>query len=180
MLEISHDTWPLCTRYSAWTPRQAASSSSVQPVLNSKYCLTTTAMLLLKNEPFQCYLTIKSRMKISRELKERRFGSRVMSGGHYPQAGISVRARLKKTFGCSQTKWSESCQVWACVKEGFSNSTFMERHEQKWRETCKNSFIKPNWNSSTTTDPVGVRWCQIFEDILGIVVFKWRNNELSL
>jgi hypothetical protein len=27
---------------------------------------------------------------------------------------------------------------------------------------------------------VGVRWCQIFEDILGIVVFKWRNNELSL
>jgi hypothetical protein len=77
-------------------------------------------MLLLKDEPFQCYLTIKSRMKITCELKERRFGSRVMSGGHYPQAGISVRARLKKTFGCSQTKWSESCQVWACVKGGLS------------------------------------------------------------
>jgi hypothetical protein len=37
-------------------------------------------------------------MKISCELKERRFGSRVISGGHCPQAGISVRAKLKKTF----------------------------------------------------------------------------------
>jgi hypothetical protein len=103
-----------------------ASSSSVQPVLNSKHCLTTTAMLLLKHKPFQCYLTIKSRMKISCELKERRFSSRVISGGHYPQAGISVRARLKKTFGCSQTKWSQSCQVWACV----------------WKE---DSPIQPSW-----------------------------------
>jgi len=109
MLKISHDTCPLCTIYSAWPPRQAAGSSSVQPVLNSKYCLTTTAMLLLKHEPFQCYLTIKSRMKISCELKERRFGSSVISGGYYPQAGVSVRARLKKTFGCAQTKWSQSC-----------------------------------------------------------------------
>ncbi len=96
MLEISHDTWPLCTVYSAWPPRQAASSSSVQPVLNSKHCLTTTAMLLLKLEPFQCYLTIKSRMKISCELKERRFGSRVISGGHYPRAGISVRSSVEE------------------------------------------------------------------------------------
>jgi hypothetical protein len=83
-------------------------------------------MLLLKHESFQCYLTIKSRMKISCELKERRFGSRVISGGDYPQAGISVRARLKKTFGCSQTKWSQSCQVWACV----------------WKE---DSPIQPSW-----------------------------------
>jgi hypothetical protein len=172
MLKISHDTCPLCTIYSAWPPRQAAGSSSVQPVLNSKYCLTTTAMLLLKHEPFQCYLTIKSRMKISCELKERRFGSRVISGGHYPQAGISVRARLK-TFGCSQTKWSQSCL-------SFTTLVWKEDSpiQPSWKgmnkngETCKNSFIKLNWNSSTTSDLVGVRWCEIFENILGIVVLS--------
>lgn len=142
MLKISHDTCPLRTTYSAWPPRQAASSSSVQPVLNSKHCSTTTAMLLLKHEPFQCYLTIKSRMKISCELKERRFGSRVISGGHYPQAGISVRAWLKTTFGCSQTKWSQSCRVWACVKGGIPNSTFMEKAWTKMERHAR--ILSPN------------------------------------
>jgi hypothetical protein len=35
-------------------------------------------------------------MKISCELKERRFGSRVISGGHYPRAGISVRSSVEE------------------------------------------------------------------------------------
>jgi hypothetical protein len=49
----------------------------------------------------------------------------------------------------------------------------MERDMQELFHQTQLKFFN-NWPSGQ------VRWCQIFKDILGIFVFKWRNNELSL
>jgi len=156
MLEILHDTWPLCTIDSAWPPRQAASSSSVQPVLNSKHCLTTTAMLLLKHKPFQCYLTIKSRKKISCELKERRFWFKghlrrtLSTGRHISESSVeediwlftNKMVRILSSLGLCERRTPQfnlHGKAWTKMErdmQEFFHQTQLKFFNNKWPSGC--------------------------------------------